>query len=199
MRVIASLLLICSSVLAQAPVLGPQAAVGGGTGTSAKTLYSKNAAANINGVGATALQCVTNCGVPDSSLFVSSAASAVLNLTGVTTPNAQDQFTVPSDYANQAITVEHHYFTSVDTNAGHSGTVTLTYYCGSELINPTFLAAGGAVSLPGIATATQEAVVTATFTPSTCTAGSRMALKWVWTQGTLIYLSHVSTRLYATF
>jgi len=169
-------------------------------GTSIKNLDTNiMAAANINGVGAATWECATNCGVPDTSLFTGTANGAVLNVTGVTTPNAQRQFVLPGGYANQAVTVEMHYLTSTDTNTGHSGTWTVTYSCGVELIGPTFAAAGGAISLPGIATSTQEAIVTATFTPSGCAAGTRMAIKSVWSQGTLTYLAAVGLRLYATF
>ena len=172
---------------------------GSGGGTRDENLYSSVAAKNINGVGAAVWSCISNCGVPDVSLFVGSEAGAVLNLTSVTTPTAQDQFVLPGGYNNQMITVEMHYFTSIDTNTGHSGTWTLTAVCGVEIINPTFAAAGGAVSLPGIATSTQEAVVTTTFTPSGCAAGTRMAIKSTWSQGTLTYLGVVALRLHATF
>lgn len=183
------------------PTTGKLDCIGASTGssTSLKQLYAKNAAANINGVGAAIWNCVANCGVPDVSLFTGTANGAVLNLTSVTSTNAQDQFVLPGGYANQAVTVEMHYFTSTDTNTGHAGTWTLTYACGAELVGPTFIAAGGSVSLPGIATSTQEAVVTATFTPSGCSAGTRMSIKSAWTQGTLTYLAAVALRLYATF
>lgn len=177
----------------------PKPLVPGGGGTSVKTIYSTIFAKNIGGVGAQTDSCAANCPVADASLFVGSEAGAVSNITGVTTPNRQDQFILPSGYSNQTITVEMHYFTSTDTNPAHSGTWTLTAVCGTELINPTFAAAGGAVSLPGIATSTQEAVVTTTFTPTGCAAGSRMAIKSVWSQGTLTYLAATGLRLYATF
>lgn len=170
-----------------------------GTGTSVKNLYSKNAAANIVGVGATSLQCNSNCPTP-VAINSGSANTATLHVTAATTnQTAQDQFSVPPGFTNQTVTLELAYRSADST---HTTTITPTCIQVStgDIANPTFAACGSAVVATASASSVRT-VSTTTFTPS-WTAGNEVFLKLAFDTNTSVMTSDfelISVRLYATF
>lgn len=171
--------------------------------TSVKTLYYAPAAKNISGVGVPAYQCISNCPSPSAISSGSAATAELLVTTNTSNMTSQDQFIVPATFANQTTTIEIIWRTS-DTTVAHTATVTPTFVCvgTGDVANPTFAAAGGAITLtpPGN---TNRTVTTNTFTPS-CTAGNTAfwLLSYNTTSGgggAITNLGILSVRFYATF
>jgi hypothetical protein len=146
------------------------------------------------------LQCSTSCGVP-TAIATGSSVTAAMNVTG-SMMTSQDQFIVPTGYANQAVTVEV-VFRSADNTNGHSASgvfTSVTVGANGDIANPTF-GNSTTLTLTPSATAEGRTVVSSTFTPSpTWTPGETAFWEGAWNQGTLTSdLEVLSVRFYATF
>jgi hypothetical protein len=168
-----------------------------GGSASTKTLYYAPAAKNINGVGASAFQCVSNC---PTAMAINSGSAAVASLhvtAGTNNQTSQDQFIVPVGYGNQTVTLEV-VFRSAD--AAHSATITpsIASVSTGDIANPTFIAAGSAITVTGGA-GSGRTVATTTFTPA-WSVGDTIFWKLAYTVTNLTSdLEILSVRFYATF
>ena len=159
-------------------------------------LYYAPGAKTVNGVGASVFQCNTSCPTP-TAITGGTDVTASLHFAGA--GSVFDEFVIPTNYANQTITIE--VMARSADNGAHSGTVTFTSSqigANGDVSNPT-LANSTAITFTPSGTASGLVIATGTFTPS-WTAGNRAFWKAAVALGTLTSdLEIVSVRFYATF